>query len=94
MTEKEEKRLKHNEQCRAWRQAHPDKIKNWRSKNYEDTRQLAWNSRQVWNTRDNFLVLNYLGTDRELSALIGRSTQAIQIQRVKLKRKYDARIKK
>lgn len=45
----------------------------------------AKNRRTKWTAEESDLVLNFAGTDRELSAVIGRSINAIQRRRYRLK---------
>ena len=70
----------------AWRKAHPDVRNAQRKINYAKGRKWNRRSWQRWDPRDEQTILNP-GTfsDRELASIIGRSVQAIQVKRAKLK---------
>lgn len=52
-----------------------------RKKNYAKSRKNATFSGRNWNIRDIEIILNSPLSDREISKMIGRSVQAIQIKR-------------
>ena len=68
---------------KRWREKHPDARLRAKKRNYAQT-QGAPRSRQLWTSADDQTLLDWEGTDRELSHHLGRSVQAIQIRRVRL----------
>ena len=63
-----------------WRHSHPEK---WREgvRRYYRKSQDAPNRKERWSKEDIKLVMEHKMPDSELSKLIGRSVQAIQVQR-------------
>lgn len=74
---------------RTWRYKNPDKRTAAKVRNYAVTRDTATNARQPWTQAHDALVLESDLTDRELGLLIGRSVQAIQVRRGRLKKETD-----
>jgi hypothetical protein len=62
---------------------HPDARNRQRARNYATT-QGAANTGKLWTSAADERVLAQDVTDRELSAELGRSVQAIQVRRVRL----------
>lgn len=86
---------------REWYKNHPEKHKKfpravrdkWRPLNkkkekvrYYSNWEKAPNRTTRWTTEETNTLLSFTGTDRELSALLGRSVRAIQMRRHVLKR--------
>ena len=61
------------------------KRNEYRQRNYAQTAADARNSRAEWTEREDKMVLAHSIPDRELAAKIGRSVQAIQIRRSRIK---------
>jgi hypothetical protein len=54
---------------------------HWRKINYQKSREYAVNNGSKWSDDDIETLLSWTRTDRELSQLIGRSVQSIQVKR-------------
>lgn len=65
---------------KAWRLSNPDKRSEQRKRYYRQTA-FAKNDGKPWNPTELRMVIEHSVTDKELSAKIGRSVQAIQKQR-------------
>lgn len=61
-------------------------------KNYAQTRRNNWNSGRVWSAKEIEHLEDESISDRELSKLLGRSVQSIQVKRSKLKTGYVYKI--
>lgn len=59
---------------------HPEKRNEYRKRNYQQT-QNAPNHRKPWTTKEIEYVLRHDLIDRELSKILGRSVQSIQVVR-------------
>ncbi|MFA7254216.1 MAG: hypothetical protein WC107_06735 [Patescibacteria group bacterium] len=71
--------------ARTWKKRHPDRRNALRKANYRSTVKNARNSHKPWEPEeDSAIIAANRPRDRELSALIGRSVQAIQVRRTKL----------
>ena len=57
--------------------------------NYAQTRRNNWNGGRVWSAKEIERLEDENLSDRELSKLLGRSVQSIQVKRSKLKSGYD-----
>ena len=79
---KRRKEFRRTEEGRKQRQAEKKRL-------YGRSRKHAVNSRKLWDKEEERLVLNFKGTDFELSKIIGRSVQAIQAKRMRLTHKDD-----
>lgn len=69
---------------KKWRLAHPEKRYTGKKRYYAQF-QGGENSGKTWTSEEMDLLTTFEGTDRELSAKIGRSVQAIQGMRSKVK---------
>lgn len=69
---------------KKWRDSHRERWNTGKKRNYAQT-QGAENTGKVWTSAEMDLLTSFEGTDRELSAKIGRSVQAIQVKRAKVK---------
>lgn len=69
---------------KRWRMTHAGMRGQAKKRNYAQT-QGAPNHRKPWTLADMALLTEFDGTDRELSAKIGRSVQAIQHMRHRTK---------
>lgn len=69
---------------KRWRQRHPEARREERRKNYAATRGGHATGLR-WGQEEDRLLFDFEGTDRELSAKIGRSVQAIQIRRSRIR---------
>ena len=76
------------ENNKLWRQLYPQKWNEMKKRNYSKTAVGNANHRQLYTDHEDSLILDPPGTDRELHKMIGRSIQAIQGRRVKLKKKW------
>lgn len=56
-----------------------------RKKNYNQTRDSAYSAKQRWSNEEITLITSSTLSDREISKKIGRSVQAIQIKRNRIK---------
>lgn len=65
---------------------------NNQMKRYYDKTVNARNSRQKWTEEEKQLVVEHSITDKELSEKIGRSMKAINVMRVKLKKKMEQEV--
>lgn len=72
---------------KKWRKKNPDKRNAERKRNYRRTQFANRNQGQRYDQDHDWLILNSPFTDRELHKIIGRSVQAIQIRRSRLKQK-------
>jgi len=73
---------------RKYRLKHPDQRSRDRRRNYAKGRMSDWNSMGRYTNRENELILGeFEGSDRELAEVIGRSVQAIQVQRTRLRKR-------
>jgi len=70
---------------KAWKLRNPEKEKEWKRRNYQQTQFGNNNSYNSYDQDHDWLILNSPFTDRELHTIIGRSVQAIQIRRCRLK---------
>lgn len=70
---------------KAWRKKNPEKRNMERKRNYALSAKNNANRRQKYTTGVDTLILNSPLMDRELHYVIGRSVQAIQIRRTRLK---------
>jgi hypothetical protein len=70
-----------------WRKKNPKKRNEERKKNYSQTNINCPNATKKWELFEEILVLKRDKTDRELHIALGRSVQAIQVKRSKLKAK-------
>ena len=84
--EKRRKRKIRGEYIKKFRASHVDRRNEERRKNYAIGRRYIIHSRRRWTNSDIEMLLNFNGTDRQLSKIIGRSVQAIQVKRVLIKR--------
>ena len=75
------------EHNKRWREKNPDKRSEARARNYAKGREHAKSTSLPYTDEEDGLILNFEGTDRELSVKIKRSVQAIQIRRSRLKAK-------
>lgn len=70
-------------------------IDKWRNTCYKQRRKYysktanAENSGQRWTVEEIDMVLQHNITDTEISEIIGRSVQSIQVMRSKLKKEFD-----
>ena len=71
---------------KRWRLTHPAKRQAGKKRNYDLSATNNANNYQHYTTREDTLILTSRLTDRELHRVIGRSVQAIQIRRCKLKK--------
>lgn len=55
-----------------------------RARNYAQTRVNARNARRRWSQEEDRIIARRDASDRELSARLGRSVQAIQVRRARL----------
>jgi len=70
---------------KEWRKKNPQKWAAMKKKNYSKSRKNAINGNRLWKAEDVALITaEDRPTDAELSKLIGRSVQAIQVKRAKL----------
>lgn len=72
---------------KEWRKNHPEARAAAAKRNYDKSRDGAFNAGQPWTQHEDELVLTSSLTDRELAAKIGRSAHSIQIRRVRLNKK-------
>ena len=72
---------------KRYRKSHPDYRNAERKKNYGTTGgpEKNPNHREEWTLREMHILRTWLSTDRALHLFIGRSVQAIQCMRHKLK---------
>lgn len=70
---------------KRWRKRNPEARQRHRRANYAQT-QGAPNTGKHWTERDDRTLLEWTGTDRELSAELARSVQAIQVRRTRITR--------
>lgn len=68
-----------------WRAKYPEKRTELRKRNYGISRKTARNSKHFWSVYDLEAVVRHDVPDRELGKRIGRSVQAIQVMRSKMK---------
>lgn len=75
------------EHTKSWKKRNPEKRNAQRRKNYKST--AAGNIREgsKWIQEEDRLLINFDMSDRYLHSIIGRSVQAIQLRRHKLKHK-------
>lgn len=73
---------------KRWRQRHPKQRSIMRQKNYAQTAgpEKNYNWKTPWTIAEIKLIELARHTDRELHKLIGRSVQAIQMMRWKIKK--------
>lgn len=71
---------------KKWRDNHRDAYNKGKLDYHAKTRQEAKNEYQLWSQEEDRQVLEHKLSDRELGKKIGRSVQAIQGRRHKLKR--------
>ena len=57
-----------------------------RKRNYARSRRGAFRRDQGWTASDMVMLETFLGTDRQLSTILGRSVEAIQIKRSRSKK--------
>ena len=65
----------------------PDKAKEYRQRYYKKTREKAHNTYKRWTEVDDNIIINIRVSDRELSEVLGRSMQSIQIRRSILRKR-------
>jgi len=71
---------------KKWKLKHPEKNLESKKRNYATTARNNINHYQEYTIREDTLILDSPLTDRELHHVIGRSVQAIQVRRCKLKK--------
>ena len=71
---------------KKWKLKHPAKCLEGKKRNYATTAGNNANYYQEYTTREDTLILDSPLTDRQLHHIIGRSVQAIQVRRCKLKK--------
>ena len=76
-----------SESKKKWKKANPEKTKLSRKRNYAVTQRNARNYREAWTIEHMRMIMARDMLDRDLSRIIGRSVQAIQLKRCKLKAK-------
>jgi len=69
---------------KEWREQNPDKWNQQKKRYYAKFRRNTPNRGQRYTIQEINLILNSELSDRELHRLLGRSIQAIQVQRCKL----------
>ena len=72
----------------SWRRANREAFNRHKKRNYAQTRDNAVNVGQRWTIDQTNMVLAHEISDRELAAKIGRSVEAIQVRRAKVKGGY------
>lgn len=75
------------ERNKRWRKNKPEVWRAVKQRYYKRSELTATNARQSWTIGDCTLVMLHNRTDSQLAILIGRSVRAIQMQRIRLKRK-------
>jgi len=70
---------------KEYRLNNPKKRQAYVKKNYDQTRIGATNTGKSWTQYEEKLIMESKLTDREISALIGRSARAIQIHRSRIR---------
>lgn len=73
---------------RAWRYRHPAGRNKQRRRNYARSRG-GEREREAWTPQEDAAVLEHAVADRILAGELGRSVQAIQIRRARLKKWAD-----
>lgn len=76
-------RAKNYDVSRRWRLTHTDKRNASRMRNYHKTINSS-NNFNKWTSEDEDIIMNSRLSDFEISKLINRSVQAIQVRRCKL----------
>ena len=72
---------------KKWRKKHPDLRNEEKKRNYAKTRRNATNSNLSWTGEEIKMIFSpNRPSDREMSAILGRSVQAIQVKRAKTPR--------
>lgn len=73
-----------NEARRRWKREHPERSRESTHRVYRETA-YAPKHKQEWTDAEDRQVLARDMTDRDLSAKIGRSVQAIQVRRARIR---------
>lgn len=73
------------ERNRRWKLRHPRRVYETKLANYASTAKNNPNRCQKYTCVEDDLILTYHLTDRRLHHIIGRSVQAIQVRRARLK---------
>lgn len=77
------RRFRYNQ--KTYNLKHPDKKKKHRRRNYLKGRKNDFRSGKHWTKKEIEIILHCKGNDRRLAHKIGRSVQAIQVRRSKIK---------
>ena len=70
---------------KKWRSKNRDKVNEQKKRNYKQTVRNAHNYKKQWTKEEEKMILDHNISDRELAEQLGRSVQAIQVRRSKLK---------
>lgn len=77
--------MSNNKPWKQWRLKHADKRNAWRRGNYARG-DFGHRTRRLWSQDEDRRVIAHTIPDRELAQDLGRSVQAIQVRRCKLKK--------
>lgn len=79
--------LTHYERNKKWRKNKPGVWNAMKNRYFKRSELTAFNKKQLWTIEDCVRVMSHDCTDNQLAVQIGRSVKAIQVQRVRLKKK-------
>lgn len=68
-----------------------EKYYQWKKSYYEKRRENTTNGRKKWLEQDINLLFEFKGTDSELSKVLNRSVQSIQVKRSKIIKAEDSK---
>ena len=70
---------------KRWRDKNREATNEMKKRNYHISTKYAVNNKMPWTKEEEKLILEHSMTDRQLAQKLGRSVQAIQVRRSKLK---------
>ena len=70
---------------KRWRDKNKEAHNEMKKRNYHMSTKYATNNKRPWTKEEEKMILEHSITDRQLAQKLGRSVQAIQVRRSKLK---------
>lgn len=72
---------------KRWRKNNSSTWQKSKKRYYDKSRKEAYNYKQEWTVEDIDMIMGREDTDSNIAELIGRSVKAIQVKRVRIRRK-------
>ena len=71
-----------------WKKNHPEKQREYNRKYYKRSADKAERTKAPWTNAEIKMIMEHKKPDAELAEMLGRSMQAIQVKRAKVKGDY------